>query len=192
MISVIPQDGNVLYFPDFFSPEESLFYFYSLITEIQWKHESIKLFGREVLQPRLTALYGDVEKNYRYSGITMEPLPWTESLVKIKKKIEGLANVSFSTVLLNLYRDEKDSMGWHRDNEKELGKRPLIGSVSFGATRTFFLKHRREKHLKRSLLLSSGSFLLMKDETQEHWLHSIPKQSTPCGPRINLTFRIVN
>lgn len=191
MISLLPQDGEIYYFSDFFTPEESIHYFYKLLHEIEWKQEPIKLFGKEIMQPRLTAWYGDIQKSYSYSGITMNPFPWTETLLKIKSKIEAVAEVSFTSALLNLYRDEKDSMGWHKDDEKELGTNPVIGSVSLGATRTFLLKHIRENGLKTSLDLVNGSFLLMKGETQHHWLHSIPKNSAPVGPRINLTFRIL-
>ncbi|MBA2403690.1 MAG: alpha-ketoglutarate-dependent dioxygenase AlkB [Bdellovibrionales bacterium] len=186
---ILPKDGEILHYPQFFNATECEIYFQSLKTQINWKHEPIKLFGKEIMQPRLTAWYGDTK--YTYSGITMNPKPWTEHLQEIKKKIEQTAKVTFTSALLNQYRDEHDSVGWHRDNEKELGKFPVIGSVSFGATRVFKLKHRLEKNLKASVELTDGSFLLMRGETQHYWQHCIPKLTIPTGPRINLTFRIL-
>jgi len=189
MKNILPKDGEVIYFPQLFTADESEGYLASLQKEVNWKHEPIKIFGKEVMQPRLTAWYGDSE--YRYSGITMHPNAWTSSLMKIKQKIEAIAGITFNSALLNHYRNEKDSMGWHRDNEKELGENPIIGSVSFGATRTFQLKHYFDKQLKTSIDLTDGSFLLMRGETQHYWQHCIPKTSRPLGPRINLTFRIL-
>ncbi len=149
------------------------------------------MFGKEVMQPRLTAWYGDSGKGYSYSGITMQPTPWNSTLIQIKEKIEKSSGVKFNSALLNFYRDENDSMGWHRDNEKELGENPSIGSVSFGATRTINFRHYFDKRLKNSIDLTDGSFLLMKGETQHYWQHSISKKSYPIGPRINLTFRTI-
>ena len=147
--NLLPQDGEVFYFPQLFTADESKEYFASLQNNINWKQEPIKIFGKEVMQPRLTAWYGDAE--YSYSGITMQPSSWTETLIQIKTRIETLAGVTFNSALLNQYRNENDSMGWHRDNEKELGKNPIIGSVSFGATRKFQLKHYFDKKLKTSI-----------------------------------------
>jgi len=141
------------------------------------------------MQPRLTAWYGDPGKAYSYSGITMQPHNWTKALLEIKQRIEAVAGASFNSALLNLYRDGKDSMGWHRDNEKELGINPVIGSVSFGAARTFVLRHYTDKKLKQSIELTHGSFLLMRGRTQHCWEHSLPKRITSTGERINITFR---
>ena len=141
------------------------------------------------MQPRLTAWYGDFD--YRYSGITMHATPWTETLQKIKKRIETHSGVIFTGALLNFYRDEKDSMGWHKDDESELGLNPVIGSVSLGAARTFKLKNIKNSELQISLLLTHGSFLLMRGQTQHFWKHAIPKRVKPLGPRINITFRVV-
>jgi alkylated DNA repair dioxygenase AlkB len=191
MTNIIPKDGEVLFFPNFFNEAESSELFNSLLTTINWKHEPIKIFGKEVMQPRLTAWYGDKGKEYTYSGLTMRPDYWIDPLWKIKTKIEKDVGIAFNSVLLNQYRNEHDSVGWHRDNEKELGKNPIIGSVSFGATRKFHLKHYFDKKLKTSIDLTHGSFLLMRGETQHFWQHSIPKISTPTGARINLTFRVL-
>lgn len=144
------------------------------------------------MQPRLTAWYGDAGKDYSYSGITMQPLAWTDTLMAIKQSADKVAGVSFNSALLNLYRDGKDSMGWHRDNEKELGTNPVIASVSFGAPRRFLLRHYTDKKLVREIVLTHGSLLLMRGETQHYWEHSIPKTAKPAGSRINITFRIVH
>lgn len=191
MISnILPKDGEVFFYKNFFSKEISDSYYSELKNEIKWKQEPIILFGKEIMQPRLTSWYGD--KNYTYSGITLTPYPWTEGLLDIKNQIEKVSLVVFNSALLNQYRDGQDSMGWHRDNEKSLGENPIIGSVSFGATRSFQLQHIKDKHLKVSLDLSHGSFLLMKKNTQHLWKHRIPKTSFDIGPRINITFRVVN
>ncbi len=180
-----------MFVENLFSADESSQYFETLMNQIQWRQEPIILFGKSILQPRLTALYGDPEKQLRYSGIVMNPLPWTESLLQIKKRIEPLAEKIFTTALINLYRDGKDSMGWHRDDEKELGINPVIGSVSFGATRKFQFRHFKKQSLKQTVLLTSGSFLLMSGSCQHNWQHSIAKTKIPTGPRINITFRVL-
>jgi alkylated DNA repair dioxygenase AlkB len=161
-----------------------------LIEEIPWRVENIVVWGRTYPQPRLIAWYGDVEKNYTYSGIHLEPLPWTRTLLDIKNRVEAVALTDFNSVLLNYYRDHRDSMGLHSDDEPELGERPILASLSLGEERTFILKHKREKGLKPvRLKLASGSLLLMKGETQRYWKHGIDKETRPCGPRVNLTFR---
>jgi len=119
----------------------------------------------------------------------MAPQPWTEELLAIKNRIEKESGQEFTNVLLNYYRDGNDSMGWHKDNEKELGVNPVIGSVSFGASRSFHFKNQSDKNLKEKVLLTNGSFLLMEGSTQHHWYHSIPKAQKISEGRINLTFR---
>jgi alkylated DNA repair dioxygenase AlkB len=161
------------------------------LNEIQWKQEPIKIFGKEVMQPRLTAWYGDIDKPYSYSGITMQPYAWSGSLKTIKQKIEAVAGVTFTSALLNLYRNGNDSMGWHRDNEKELGDQPVIGSVSFGATRTFQFRDYKTKKDLKSIELSHGSFLTMRGETNHYWEHSVPKTKLVLKERINITFRMI-
>jgi alkylated DNA repair dioxygenase AlkB len=188
--NILPFLGKVVFYHGFFSSAESDHYLSLLQDEIKWKQEPIKIYGKEMMQPRLTAWYGDVDKKYSYSGITMEPRQWTDSLLGIKKMIETVAAVKFTGALLNFYRDGKDSMGWHRDNEKELGVNPVIGSVSFGATRTFQFRNYKEKNPLISIELTHGSFLLMKGETQHHWEHRLPKTSKKIGCRINITFRV--
>jgi alkylated DNA repair dioxygenase AlkB len=166
--------------------------FEQLSEVIAWREESIQLFGKRYLQPRLLAWYGDSEASYRYSGIRHEPLPWIPVLDELRQRVEALSGARFNSVLANLYRNERDSMGLHADDEPELGRRPTIASLSLGEERVFRLKHRSRKDLAPlRLTLPSGSLLVMRGETQQHWKHEIPKQTRPCGPRINLTFRLV-
>jgi alkylated DNA repair dioxygenase AlkB len=187
----ISKDGKVIFYENFFTETEADFFLKDLLENIEWRHEAIKLYGKEVMQPRLTAWYGDEGVVYGYSGIKLKPLDWTPSLLKIKEKIEAASGAKFNSVLLNQYRSGQDSMGWHRDNEKELGKNPIIASVSFGASRSFQFRHYFDKQLKHRIELNHGSFLLMKNETQHFWEHQIPKTAKPVSTRINLTFRWV-
>ena len=189
--NLLPYRGEAFLFPQFFTKTECGAYYQELVNDIEWRQEPIKIFGKEVMQPRLTAWYGDNNRPYTYSGISMQPLPWTPSLIAIKEKIEPLAKVTFTSALLNLYRDGKDSMGWHRDNEKELGTNPVIGSVSFGATRIFKLRNYENKKETQTLELTNGSFLLMTGETQHYWEHMVAKTSKEVGARINITFRVI-
>ncbi|MFA6058740.1 MAG: alpha-ketoglutarate-dependent dioxygenase AlkB [Taibaiella sp.] len=187
--NLLPFDGTAYLVPDAFPPEESNEYFAALQYDIAWKQESIKIFGKEVLQPRLTAWYGDEDKMYAYSGVTMKPLPWINTLLRIKERVEHITSHKFNSVLLNFYRNGQDSMGWHRDNEKELGTDPVIASISFGATRKFQFRHYKDHKRVISLELGSGSLLLMSGSTQNHWQHGLPKSSMVQEARINLTFR---
>jgi alkylated DNA repair dioxygenase AlkB len=187
--NLLPSDGEVFYCESFFSQEISDAYFSALCTEVKWKQEPIVLFGRSVLQPRLTAWIGDEGLSYRYSGITMQPQPWGPVLQEIKSRVEDQAKVTFTSALLNQYRDGSDSMGWHSDDEKELGLNPVIASVSLGATRKFQFRHRHKQEEKTSIDLKHGSLLLMGGETQRNWKHAIPKTRSLVGPRINITFR---
>ncbi|HZV63661.1 MAG TPA: alpha-ketoglutarate-dependent dioxygenase AlkB [Telluria sp.] len=160
----------------------------ALIAETAWKAEHITLWGRRLLQPRLSAWHG--EARYTYSGLTMEPLPFTPLQREIKAAVEQASGRRFNSVLLNYYRDGRDSMGMHSDDEAELGPAPAIASVSFGATRTFILKHKRSKQTLK-LELEAGSLLLMSGSTQKNWLHGINKVTAAVGPRVNLTFRYI-
>jgi alkylated DNA repair dioxygenase AlkB len=187
--NLLPKDGDAFLYEEFFSAEESQYFFQTLLNEIAWVQEPIKIFGKMIMQPRLTAWYGDSGLPYTYSGITMSAKPWTTSLLEIKNRIENVSGAHFNSVLLNQYRNERDSMGWHRDNERELGVNPTIGSVSFGATREFQFRHCADKSLRVSLPLVNGSFLLMSGRTQHHWLHCVPKRAKSSAIRINLTFR---
>lgn len=163
---------------------------HELIDETAWRQEEITIYGKTHLQPRLTAWYGSKESSYRYSGITMEPRPWSQTLFSLKARIESLVGQDFNSLLLNYYRDHRDSMGMHSDDEPELGKQPVIASLSLGEARTLVLRHKYRKDLDTiKLPLLSGSLLVMKGSTQSYWKHGITKQKHTCGPRVNLTFR---
>jgi alkylated DNA repair dioxygenase AlkB len=184
-------DAEVLFYPGFFSAMESQQLFETLARAIHWAEQSITIYGKSVKVPRLVAWYGDAGKSYTYSGTTMHPEPWIPALLTMKARIEAVAGVTFNTVLLNYYRNEQDSMGWHSDDERELGRNPVIASVSLGATRSFQFKHKRNTELRQRVDLTSGSLLLMRGATQHFWKHQIPKTKQPLDPRINLTFRMV-
>jgi alkylated DNA repair dioxygenase AlkB len=189
---IITIDGYVSLYENLFNAEESQNLFLELSNDIIWQQENIQRFGQSIPLPRLTAWYGDAGKSYTYSGITMNPLIWTPPLLRIKHKIEKISKDQFNSVLLNQYRHGKDSVAWHSDDEPELGKEPVIASVSFGATRQFMLKHKFKTEIKPiTLNLNSGSLLLMKGKTQECWLHQVPKTGKEVSPRINLTFRTI-
>ena len=183
-------DADVTYYPSFLTQELADTYFSILKNTIAWQQDDIKVFGKVYPQPRLTALYSNNDKPYSYSNIVMYPKQFTKELEKIKQGIENVAQCEFTTCLLNLYRNGQDSNGWHADNEKELGRNPIIASVSLGAERFFHLKHNSEP-LKQKIVLEHGSLLLMKGETQHFWKHQIPKTAKDIGERINLTFRII-
>lgn len=178
--------GKIYYDPNFLSNLEADRYFSSLRSTLPWQQERITMFGRSVLQPRLQAWHGDVA--YTYSGLTMSPHPWTPELSDLKASSEAIAEVKFNSVLANLYRNGQDSMGWHQDNEPELGKNPVIASINLGETRRFVL---RNLHCKTQIEyeLSHGALLIMAGELQHHWKHAVPKTAKPKGERINLTFR---
>lgn len=156
---------------------------------IQWKQQQIKMFGKLIYEPRFVAWYGDQNANYHYSGINLTPNAWTKELMALKVKIEKQCKHNFNSVLLNWYRDGEDYMGWHSDDEKELGKKPVIASVSLGAVRKFQLRKKQNKKEKVELLLENGSLLMMKGNLQHNWQHCLPKQKLVKDPRINLTFR---
>jgi alkylated DNA repair dioxygenase AlkB len=184
-------NAEIEYYPTFFDSEKASVLFQKLYLETPWQQDEIVVYGKKFQQPRLTALYGNEGKQYAYSNIVMHPLKWTTMLIHIKNEIETVCNENFTTVLLNLYRNGKDSNGWHADNEKELGVNPTIASVSFGAERMFHLQHNTIKEANLKLKLEHGSLLLMKGETQHYWKHQIPKTAKPLDARLNLTFRII-
>jgi alkylated DNA repair dioxygenase AlkB len=159
-----------------------------LVGETAWRSEVITLWGKQYPQPRLTAWHG--EKAYSYSGLKLEPLPFRPLQLLIKHAVEAASGRRFNSVLLNYYRDGRDSMGMHSDNEPELGTEPAIASVSFGAARTFLLQHKRTKQ-RLKLVLTDGSLLLMAGSLQENWSHGINKIAGSVGPRVNLTFRLI-
>lgn len=161
-----------------------------LIDGIAWREESITVWGKTHLQPRLVAWHGDAGIDYTYSGIRLAAQPWTADLLHLKQKIELLSGCAFNSVLLNYYRNQRDSMGFHSDDERELGPLPTIASLSLGHERILVFKHKSNQTLRPyPLRLPSGSLLIMQGATQQNWLHGIAKSTAPCGPRVNLTFR---
>ena len=189
-------DAELEFTEQFLSPQEAADCFGSLMAQgaINWRQDYIKMYGRELAVPRLNAWYGDAGLAYTYSGIPMQPEPWTSLLGTLRRKVERAARAPFTSVLINLYRDGRDSVAWHADDEPELGAEPVIASLSLGATREFQMRHRRARLSGLPvfrLQLSSGSLLIMRGPTQANWQHQVPKRRgrhSP-GPRINLTFR---
>ncbi|QED37638.1 alpha-ketoglutarate-dependent dioxygenase AlkB [Antarcticibacterium arcticum] len=182
-------DSDIIYFPNFLEKENADAYLDTLLENLNWQQHSIKIFGKTIPQPRLTALYAETETPYTYSGLTLLPKKFTCELLELKKELKKYTPTHFTHCLANLYRNGKDSMGLHSDNEKELGKDPVIASVSLGATRKFILKHRHDKDQKHEIALEHGSLLLMMGATQHFWKHELPKTKLVTEPRINLTFR---
>ncbi|WP_341222005.1 alpha-ketoglutarate-dependent dioxygenase AlkB family protein [Polaribacter atrinae] len=184
------ENGEYIYIPNFYDKPTADKYLKRLIEDIKWKQESMNMYGKEIPFPRLTSWYGDQDKPYSFSGITLQPHPWSPGLLKVKKDIELKANVIFNSVLLNRYRDGSDSISWHTDAEKELGENPVIASVNFGAERKFQLKH-KDTNERIDIILQHGSLLIMQGELQHYWKHQIPKTKKPLGERVNLTFRVI-
>lgn len=177
---------------DFLTEESASHYFSIFKQELQWEQSMIQVYGRRVPIPRLNAWYGDPDAGYQYSGTRLEPRSWTANLLALKQRVEKLTKHRFNSVLANLYRDGKDGVAWHSDDERELGENPVIASVSLGAVRRFMLKHRYDREESGiELMLPHGSLLVMAGETQRYWLHQVPKTAKAVGPRINLTFRTI-
>lgn len=183
-------DADVYLYRNVFPPAQQERLFRTLLDEAAWQQHVIKIFGRSVAAPRLSAWYGDSGAHYSYSGLRLEPLSWNAPLLEIKSSVEALADTLFNSALLNLYRDGRDSVGWHSDAEPELGRNPVIASVSLGAMRRFVFQHKK-RGTGVALELESGSVLLMCGPTQHQWRHQLPKTRKPVGKRINLTFRII-
>jgi alkylated DNA repair dioxygenase AlkB len=189
MENLLPERGEAYLLPGLFPRAEGDELFLRLQREVPWRQEPIRIFGREVMQPRLTAWYAGPGVRYGYSGIELRGEPWSPLLLGIKARAEEVSGQAFNGALLNYYRDGQDSMGWHRDDEPGLGARPVIASVNFGATRVFRMRLKADKKVIRSVPLEHGSLLLMRGEMQHAWEHALPKTARPSGPRINLTFR---
>lgn len=189
--NLLPKDGTVNYYGKLFSREKADSYRDILLNTIEWKNDEAIIFGKLILTKRKVAWYGDQEFEYTYSKTTKKALPWTKELLKLKAAIEEKTGETFNSCLLNLYHSGDEGMAWHSDAEKDLKKNGAIASVSFGAERKFAFKHKETKEVV-SLILEHGSLLLMKDETQTHWLHRLPPTKTISNPRVNLTFRTIN
>lgn len=164
-----------------------------LLSATPWEAKEVVVWGKRHLQPRLVAWYGDPGTSYTYSGSSLEPLPWTPRLLDLRRTVQDIAGTTFNSVLLNLYRDERDGMGWHSDNEPELGPEPVIASLSLGEQRAFQMKHKtRQDVAPVTLQLPHGSLLVMQGPTQRFWKHALRKETGRCGPRVNLTFRTIH
>jgi alkylated DNA repair dioxygenase AlkB len=184
-------DADIACWPGFFGPDARRRLFADLLATTAWRQDSITMYGKPVPIPRLQAWYGDPGRTYTYSNIEMVPEPWTPALLEVKAAIEPVAGVRFNSVLCNRYRHGNDGVAWHSDDEPELGVDPVIGSVSFGATRPFRFRHRLDPTLTHEIELDSGSLLIMRGPTQACWKHQIPKTAKPVGERVNLTFRVI-
>ncbi len=185
----IPIDGGgLLLFADAFRSDSAQL-MDSLRADTHWTRHRLRLFGKTIDAPRLSAWHAEAGCNYRYSGLSLEPEPLSATLCVIRARIETLVGHAFDSVLLNLYRDGHDSMGWHSDDEPELGPAPQIASLSLGATRRFCLRRRGQTRTALSLDLENGSLLLMEAPLQQYWQHCIPKTRRETSPRINLTWR---
>lgn len=187
--NLLPEKGEAYLLNEFLLQQEATHYFNLLKNQTPWERKKIIIFGKEVMQPRLVYWYSDPGISYKYSGITLKSNPWPNYLMDLKNKIETICETKFNSVLINYYRDHLDSMGWHRDNEKELGLNPIIASFSLGQMREFQLRDYQTKKNKIKLELKNNDLLIMKGTIQNDWEHSIPKRTTPQGERINLTFR---
>ncbi|MFC5510877.1 alpha-ketoglutarate-dependent dioxygenase AlkB family protein [Massilia jejuensis] len=188
-LAAIPiEDGALALLAQLPLPLSNADVFAQLLAQTPWREESVVVYGKRHLQPRLSAWYGDA--SYTYSGLRLAPLPWTALLLEIRAAVETVCGQRFNSVLLNRYRNERDSMGMHSDDEPELGAEPVIASLSYGTTRTFILRHKRNKQTLR-LPLEDGSLLLMSGQLQRHWVHGINKSTRPLGERLNLTFRYI-
>lgn len=185
-LNLLPCDGEVHYLGPVMSVDEAANYYEALSSEVPWAHDEVVIFGKRIVTSRKVAWFGEVP--YSYSGTTKQALPWSGELQALKAMVEELSGTTFNSCLLNLYHDGNEGMGWHSDDEKSIERGSCIASVSLGAERKFSFKHRRSGETA-SIVLETGSLLVMKGETQIHWLHSLPKSKRVKEARINLTFR---
>ncbi|WP_220765164.1 alpha-ketoglutarate-dependent dioxygenase AlkB [Flavobacterium sp. UMI-01] len=188
--NLLPKDGTVNYYGFLFTQQEATQYLQLLLNEIDWKHDEAFIMGKLIVTKRKVAWYGDSCFEYTYSNRTKRATLWSPLLQVLKKRVEEVTGQTFNSCLLNLYHSGEEGMGWHSDAEKDLKKNGAIASLSFGATRKFVFKHKVTKETV-TILLESGSLLVMKDETQTYWLHSLPVSKKVILPRINLTFRMI-
>ncbi len=188
--NLLPEDGEANYYGRIIPLEKSQYYYNQLLKTIDWEHDKANMFGKLIITKRKVAWYGDKPFNYTYSNTTKSALPWTEDLVVLKNIIENKTGETFNSCLLNLYHSGEEGMAWHSDGEKDLKKNGAIASLSFGADRKFAFKHKTTKQTI-SVFLEKGSLLVMKGETQVHWLHRLPPTKKVKTPRINLTFRTI-
>ena len=187
-VNLLPKDGEAIYYGKIMDHEMAAHYLDKLLDTVEWKNDEAIIFGRHIITKRKAAWYGDVNYLYTYSNTTKEALPWTKELLELKILMEKVSNSKFNSCLLNLYHNGTEGMAWHSDDEKSLGLNTSIASVSLGAERKFSLKHKLTKQ-KVSVVLETGSLLIMKGNTQTNWLHSLPRSTKVANARINLTFR---
>lgn len=185
----LPVEAGFRYLPAWLAGAEADDWLARLQRDTPWNQPRVRVFGREHPVPRLVAWYGDPEAGYRYSGLSHQPLPWTPLLALIRRRVEAAVGQPLNGVLLNLYRDGQDAMGWHSDDEPELGPNPLIASLSLGAPRRFDLRRKGESRIAHSLTLEHGSLLVMDGASQHHWQHQVARTGKVDAPRLNLTFR---
>ena len=190
MNNFLPKDGTVHYYGKIFTEEQSEIYYVKLLNEINWQHDVVKIFGKEIITKRKVAFLGDEGISYKYSGKTKIAEKWLKFILEIKSTVEQISGEKFNACLLNYYHNGSEAMSWHSDNEKEILKDSAIASVSFGAERKFGFKHNFSKE-EISLMLENGSLLIMKDETQIYWKHKLYTNVKIIEPRINLTFRTI-
>lgn len=186
--NLLPHDGVVTYYGKILTQKVAMHYFNRLLQTIEWKNDEAVIFGKHIITKRKAAWYGDSDYAYTYSNTTKQALAWTNELLELKKITEEITGTNFNSCLLNLYHTGDEGMAWHSDDEKSLGKNTVIASLSFGAERKFSFRHKKTRETL-SLLLESGSLLVMKDATQSNWLHRLPPTKKINDARINLTFR---
>ena len=188
--NILPYDGEVIYFGTIFPKEEADAYMQALLKNIKWKNDEAVIFGKHLVTPRKVAWYGDNAFSYSYSGSTKHALEWTKELIILKSIVEKNTGTTFNSCLLNLYHHGKEGMAYHSDDEKVLGRHTTIASLTFGATRKFLFKHKVTRACI-PMMLENGSLMIMKGETQTHWLHRLPPTTKINSPRVNLTFRTI-
>jgi alkylated DNA repair dioxygenase AlkB len=181
--------GELLWWPGFLDAAEAARAFLAVRDEVPWERHTLRLYGRDVAMPRLSCWIGDADAVYAYSGARYVPRAWTPTLAALRERVAAACGVAFDSVLANRYRDGRDAMGWHADDEPELGPAPVIASLSLGAARRFRLRRKDERTTTRAIELTPGSLLVMQGATQTHWQHALPRTAKPVGERINLTFR---
>ncbi|WP_369752202.1 alpha-ketoglutarate-dependent dioxygenase AlkB [Flavobacterium sp. WC2409] len=189
-INLLPKDGTVNYYGTLMTPTKANEYLAELLENIAWQNDQAIIFGKLIITKRKVAWYGDANYNYTYSNTTKQALPWTAALLELKALAEATTGETYNSCLLNLYHDGNEGMAWHSDGEKDLKKNGAIASLSFGAERKFAFKHKETKETV-SRILQNGSLLVMKDQTQTHWLHRLPPTKLINKPRVNLTFRTI-
>ena len=186
----LPYDGTVLYYGQIFSKKQADHYYQKLMESIDWRNDEAVIFGKKIITKRKVAWYGDKTFEYTYSNTTKHALPWTKELIELKQVTEQETGETYNSCLLNLYHNGSEGMAYHSDGEKDLKKNGAIASLSFGAERKFSFKHKESKQ-RIDLFLQHGSLLVMKGETQSHWLHRLPPTKKVNHPRVNLTFRTI-